>query len=41
MPHAMEMQLGTALAKIGVNITDEWIIKEEPKVEHLDFENAE
>merc|ERR1712166_1688595 len=41
MPHAMEMQLGTALAKLGVNITDEWIIKEEPKVEHLQFDNVE
>ena len=40
MPHDMEMQLGTALAKIGVNITDEWIIKEEPKVEHLEFEEV-
>jgi len=28
MPHDMEMALGTALHKIGVNITDEYIIKE-------------
>jgi len=29
LTHEMEMQLGTALHKIGVNITDEYIIKDE------------
>jgi len=36
MPHDMEMQLGTALHKIGVNITSEYIIKEEVEVEMPD-----
>lgn len=35
MPAAMEKQLGTALAKIGVNITSEYIIKESPEQEVL------
>ena len=39
MPHDMEMQLGTALARIGVNITDEWIIKEDSQVEDLVFDD--
>ena len=39
MPPAMELELGTALAKIGVNITNDWIKKEEPLTQDLTFDD--
>lgn len=37
LTHEQEMQLGTALHKIGVNITDEYIIKDTPEYNEIDF----
>ena len=37
LSHEQEMQLGTALSKIGVNITAEYIIKETPEYNEIDF----